>query len=77
LLLAVLILAECVYVLESFYEVKPRRAELMRSAIALNSITTTHPELLLRARTRDPWHIAFLALRGQKSKFNNRWHSAS
>ncbi|HEY2161711.1 MAG TPA: PIN domain-containing protein [Solirubrobacteraceae bacterium] len=50
LLLSDLILAECVYVLESFYEVKrPRIAELMRSAIALASIATVDPALLLRA----------------------------
>ncbi len=50
LLLADLVLAECVYVLESFYEVPPRRvAELMRSAIALPSIETVEPSSLLRA----------------------------
>jgi predicted nucleic-acid-binding protein len=50
LLLSDLILAECVYVLESFYEVKrPRIAELMRSAIALRSIATVDPALVLRA----------------------------
>jgi predicted nucleic-acid-binding protein len=50
LLLSDLILAECVYVLESFYEVeRPRIAELMRSAIALQSIATVDPALLLRA----------------------------
>ena len=50
LLLADLVLAECVYVLESFYEVERTRvAELMRSAIAVESITTTDPALLLRA----------------------------
>lgn len=50
LLLTDLVLAECVYVLESFYEVKRQRvAELMRSAIALPSITTVDPALLLRA----------------------------
>jgi predicted nucleic-acid-binding protein len=39
LLLADLVLAECVYVLESFYEVERERvAELMRAAIALPSI---------------------------------------
>jgi predicted nucleic acid-binding protein len=50
LLLADLVLAECVYVLESFYEV-PRRhvAELMRAAIALPSIETVDPLSLLRA----------------------------
>jgi predicted nucleic-acid-binding protein len=50
LLLADLVLAECVYVLESFYEVpRPRVAELMRAAIALSSIETADPDLLLRA----------------------------
>jgi predicted nucleic-acid-binding protein len=50
LLLSDLILAECVYVLESFYEVERARvAVLMRSAIALPSIETVDPGLLLRA----------------------------
>jgi predicted nucleic-acid-binding protein len=50
LLLADLILAECVYVLESFYEVKrPRVAELMRAALALPSIAVVDAQLLLRA----------------------------
>jgi predicted nucleic-acid-binding protein len=50
LLLTDLVVAECVYVLESFYEVeRPRVAELMRSAIALPSIQTTDPATLLRA----------------------------
>lgn len=50
LLLADLIVAECVYVLESFYEVpRSRVAELMRAAIALRSIQTVDPGLLLRA----------------------------
>ena len=50
LLLADLVLAESVYVLESFYEVpRERVAELMRAAIALPSIRTTDPQLLLRA----------------------------
>lgn len=50
LLLADLVLAECVYVLESFYEVQRGRvAELMRSAIALPAITAADPNLLLRA----------------------------
>src|SRR3954464_1035337 len=50
LLLADLILAECVYVLESFYEVpRERVAELMRSAIALATIATMDPVSLLRA----------------------------
>lgn len=50
LLLTDLVLAECVYVLESFYEV-PREtvSELMRAAIALPSIETLDPDLLLRA----------------------------
>ncbi len=45
-----LIVAECVFVLESFYEVERARvAELMRSAIAFESIATADPPLLLRA----------------------------
>ena len=50
LLLADLIVAECVYVLESFYEVERERvAELMRAAIALPSIKTIDRTALLRA----------------------------
>jgi predicted nucleic acid-binding protein len=50
LLLADLVVAECVYVLESFYEVPPERvAELMRAAIALPSIKTVDQSSLLRA----------------------------
>jgi len=50
LLLADLIVAECVYVLESFYEVERGRvAELMRAAIALPTIKTIDPGTLLRA----------------------------
>ena len=50
LLLADLIVAECVYVLESFYEVpRPRVAELLRAAIALETVTTVDPASLLRA----------------------------
>jgi predicted nucleic-acid-binding protein len=50
LLLADLVLAECVYVLESFYEVEPARiAELMRAAIALRSIDVVDEAMLLRA----------------------------
>jgi predicted nucleic-acid-binding protein len=50
LLLTDLVLAECVYVLESYYEVEPARvAELMGSAIALPTIRTIDPVLLLRA----------------------------
>jgi len=50
LLLADLIVAECVYVLESFYEVERERvAEVMRAAIALPSINTVDPAALLRA----------------------------
>lgn len=50
LLLADLIVAECVYVLESFYEV-PREqvAELVRAAIALPTIRTLDSTTLLRA----------------------------
>lgn len=50
LLLADLVLAECVYVLESYYEVKRVQiAELMRSALALPTIKAIDPMLLLRA----------------------------
>jgi predicted nucleic-acid-binding protein len=52
LLLADLIFAECVYVLESFYEVgRARIGELLRSALALPSIETVDADLLLRALT--------------------------
>jgi len=48
LLLADLVLAECVYVLESFYEVgRPQVAELMRAALA--TIRVLHEASLLRA----------------------------
>ena len=41
LVLADLVLAECVYVLESFYEVERARvAELMRAALAVPSIAS-------------------------------------
>ena len=50
LLLADLIVAEYVYVLESFYEVpRGRVAELMRAAIPLPTIKTLDPATLLRA----------------------------
>jgi predicted nucleic acid-binding protein len=50
LLLADLIVAECVYVLESFYEVgRDLVAEMMRAAIALPSMRVVDPDLLLRA----------------------------
>lgn len=50
LLLTDLVLAECVYVLESFYEVERQQvAELMRSAIAFPSIETVDTPVLLRA----------------------------
>jgi predicted nucleic acid-binding protein len=50
LLLTDLIVAETVYVLESFYEV-PREqvAAAMRSLIAFSSVVTVDPALLLRA----------------------------
>jgi predicted nucleic-acid-binding protein len=50
LLLADLIVAETVYVLESFYET-PREqiAAAMRSLIAMSSVVTVDPALLLRA----------------------------
>jgi predicted nucleic-acid-binding protein len=50
LLLSDLALAECVYVLESYYEVeRDRVAELMRSALALPAIDAVDPSTLLRA----------------------------
>ena len=43
-------LAECVYVLESYYKVERARvSELMRSAIALPAIEALDPTTLLRA----------------------------
>ena len=50
LILPDLILAEVVYVLESFYEVpRDRVAELARSIITFGSIQTVDPTVLLRA----------------------------
>jgi predicted nucleic-acid-binding protein len=50
LLLVDLVVAEFVYLLESFYEVaRPRVAELVRAAIAFPSIKTVDPQSLLRA----------------------------
>lgn len=50
LLLVDLVVAECVYVLESFYDVERERvAELMRAAIALPAIKTIDSATLLRA----------------------------
>lgn len=50
LLLADLVVAETVYVLESYYEVPRQRvAELMRAAIALPCIATLDADVLLRA----------------------------
>jgi predicted nucleic-acid-binding protein len=50
LLLADLIVAEVVYVLESFYEVERARvAELVRTIIAFDAVRVVDEELLLRA----------------------------
>lgn len=50
LLLTDVVFAECVYVLESFYEVpRERVAELMRAAVGLSTIETVDRSLLLRA----------------------------
>ena len=50
LLLADLVLAECVDVLESFYELERERvATLMRAAIGHSSVDTIDPSTLLRA----------------------------
>jgi predicted nucleic acid-binding protein len=49
LILLDLVVAECVYVLESFYEVsRPQVAELMRAALAMPTILADS-DLLLRA----------------------------
>jgi predicted nucleic acid-binding protein len=49
LVLTDIVLAECVYVLESYYEVeRPRVAELMRAALALPTVSSDSG-LLLRA----------------------------
>lgn len=49
LLLTDLVAAECVYVLESFYEVGRKQiASLLRAAIAMPSLATLSPSLLLR-----------------------------
>jgi predicted nucleic-acid-binding protein len=67
------VLAECVYVLESFYEVERERiAELMRSAIALPAIKTIDPESLLRAlevyeRDRIDFAEAYLVAQAEAS----------
>ena len=50
LLLPDLVLAECVYVLESFYEVpRERVAELMRAAIALPNLKMVDEAILIRS----------------------------
>ena len=50
LLLADLILAETIYVLESFYKApRPQVADAMRSLVSMNSMVTVDPALLLRA----------------------------
>ena len=50
LLLTDLVLAECVYVLESFYEVPPARvAELTRAAMALPNLKTVDKAILIRS----------------------------
>jgi predicted nucleic-acid-binding protein len=50
LLLADLVLAECVYVLESFYELERERvAVFMRAAVGHPTIDTVDPPTLLRA----------------------------
>ena len=50
MLLPDLIVAEVVYVLESFYEVKPKRvAELVRAVIAFPAIVVVDEPMLLRA----------------------------
>lgn len=50
LLVADLVIAETIYVLESYYEAaRTQVAEAMRSLLAFESVTTLEPALLLRA----------------------------
>jgi len=50
LLLTDLVVAETIYVLESFYEApRPQIAEAVRSLLAFRAVTTVDPALLLRA----------------------------
>ena len=50
LLIADLVLAEMVYVLESFYEVTPSAvAEMARAVLAFPAVSVVNPDLLLRA----------------------------
>ena len=50
LLLADLIVAETIYVLESFYKApRPQIADAMRSLVAMDTVVTIDPALLLRA----------------------------
>jgi predicted nucleic acid-binding protein len=50
LVLTDVVVAECIYVLRSVYAVdRTRVAELMRAALALPTIATANPALLLRA----------------------------
>ena len=76
LLLADLVLAECVYVLESFYEVpRERVAQLMRAAIALPSIETIDSIPLLRAlevyeRDRLDFAEAYLVAQAESTGVN-------
>jgi len=50
LILTNLVFAECLYVLQSFYEVEPPRvADLMRAMIAFPAIQVVDSDLLLRA----------------------------
>ncbi|MSW88780.1 MAG: PIN domain-containing protein [Actinobacteria bacterium] len=71
LLLTDLVVAECVYVLESFYEVPPQRvAELMRSSLAMNTVETVDVSTLLRAlkiyeRDRLDFAEAYLAAQAE------------
>lgn len=50
LLLVDLIMAETIYVLESFYKAsRPQIADAMRSLVAMDTVVTIDPALLLRA----------------------------
>ena len=77
LLVPDLIVAEVVYVLESFYEVeRPQVAELVRAIIAFPAITVLDQDLLLRALEiyeldRIDFAEAYLVASAERSGVNN------
>jgi len=68
-----LVVAECVYVLGSFYEVhRARVAEVMRAVIAFPSIRTIDPQSLLRAL--EIYEVDRLDFRGGVTRRARRSH---